>query len=414
MTAATNGPASGDAGLDLLAPGFRVNSPAVRAAAERHWYAPTPLGPAVLRYADCEALLHDRRFRQAGMDHLTVQGISDGPVADMWRTVILNLEGADHTRLRRLVASAFTPNVVERLRRSMRTLVHDLVDTFAPLGQCEFMSAFADRYPPRIMFRLLGIPEGDHDLLLAWGKDLALVLGVSIAEHRARIESALAGLYEMTDRLCAERLRHPGDDLLSRFVLAAQDGDRLTTQELRSMVVALVIGGQDSTRSQLGLALWTFAHHPRQWALLAEHPELAQRATEEVMRFSPTVPIIWRVATERVIYRDLDIAAGSRIWLLIGAAHREPATFGTDGFDIAARRPPQLSFGHGVHYCLGAALARAELAEALPILARRLPGLALTKDPSFRGDLSGFVGPEVLPISFTGARTVRQTVSSVD
>jgi cytochrome P450 len=412
MTATTNGPASVDAGLDMLAPGFRVNSPAVRAAAERHWYAPTPLGPAVLRYADCEALLHDRRFRQAAMDHLSAQGISDGPVADMWRTVVLNVEGPDHTRLRRLVASAFTPNVVERLRPSMRSLVHELVDTFDGLGECDFMSAFADQYPPRIMFRLLGIPEPHHDRFLAWGKDLALILGFSIAEHRARIESALAGLYEMTDRLCAERVRHPSDDLLSRLVAAARDGDRLTTQELRSMMVAMVIGGQDSTRNQLGLALWTFARHPQQWALLAEHPELAQRATEEVMRFSPTVPIVWRVATERVVYRDLEIAAGTRLWLLVGAAQREPATFGDGGFDIRAQRPPQLSFGHGVHYCLGAALARAELAEALPILAKRLPGLALTGEPRFRGDLSGFVGPEILPISFTQRPTVRKTVSS--
>jgi len=179
--------------LDLLDPRFRTNSPTVRAAAERHWYAPTALGPAVLRYADCGALLRDRRFRQAGMDHLTAQGISDGPMADMWRGFVLNVEGADHARLRGLVNTAFGSGVVHRLRPRMRSLVHDLVDTFAPQGECEFMGAFADYYPPRVMFDLLGIPDTDQERLLAWGKDLALVITYSVAEYRERIEAALVG-----------------------------------------------------------------------------------------------------------------------------------------------------------------------------------------------------------------------------
>jgi cytochrome P450 len=151
------------------------------------------------------------------------------------------------------------------------------------------------------------------------------------------------------------------------------------------------------------MALWTFARHPEQWTLLARRPDLAERAVEEIMRVSPTVPIIWRVACDDVTYRDLTIPAGTRLWLLIGAAHREPATFGEDSFDIRLDRPAQLSFGHGVHYCLGALLARAEMAEALPILANRLPGLELAGDPGFRPELSGFVGPAMLPIRFDGS-----------
>ena len=401
MTMTTNGPAAVDC-LNLLAPDFRVDSPAVRAAAARHWYASTSLGPAVLRYADCMALLRDRRFRQAGMDHLSAQGISDGPLADMWRAFVLNVEGADHTRLRRLVSSA-TSEVVEGLRLRMRSLVHQLVDVVAPLGTCEFMTAFADRYPPRVMFDLLGIPEADQDLFLQWAKDLAVIISFSVAEHRESIEAALADLYEVTDRLCTERRRHPGEDLLSGLVAAAHGDDRLTTQELRSMVAGMVIAGQDSTRNQLGMALWTFARHPEQWTLLARRPDLAERAVDEVMRVSPTVPIVWRVATDDVTYRDLAIPGGTRLWLMVGAAQREAATFGQYGFDIRPDRPAQLSFGHGTHYCLGASLARAEMAEALPILANRLPGLELAGEPAFRPELSGFVGPELLPIRWDAA-----------
>jgi cytochrome P450 len=398
MTATTNDVAE----LDLLDPGFRVDSPEVRAAAERHWYARTSLGPAVLRYEDCAAILRDKRFRSAGAEHLADQGINEGPVAEMWRDLILNIEGERHGRLRRLVSQAFTPNAVDELRPRMRAIVHDLVEGFARTGACEFMGSFADHYPPRVMFDLLGIPEEEHEQFLEWGKTLALTISYSVAEHLAAIDAARVGLYAATDWLCASRRLRPGDDLISRLVAAADEGDRLTIQELRSMVFGLVLGGQDSTRNQLGLAMILFARHPEQWALLAREPEFAARATEEVMRLSPVVPIVWRTAVEDVVWRDLRIAAGTRLWLLVGAAHTDEATFGADArrFDITAERPPQLAFGHGVHYCLGAALARAELAEALPILARRLGNLALDGAPVLRPDISGFVGPETLPIRF--------------
>ena len=400
MTATANDVAE----LDLLDPGFRVDSPEVRAAAVRHWYARTPLGPAVLRYEDCAAMLHDRRFRQASAEHLADQGITDGPVADMWRDMILNIEGDRHGRLRRLVSQAFTPMAVDELRPRMRATVHDLVDTFTPQGACEFMAAFADRYPPHVMSDLLGIPEEEQDQFREWGRTLALTISYSVAENLAAIDAARIGLYAATDWLCASRRHRPGDDLVSRLVAAADNGDRLTTQELRSMVFGLVVGGQDTTRNQLGLALILFARHPEQWALLAARPELAARTTEEVMRLSPAVPIVWRTAAEDLVWRDLSIAAGTRLWLLVGAAHRDQAAFGPDAdrFDITAERPAaQLAFGHGVHYCLGAALARAEIAEALPILAARLPDLALAGEPTLRQELSGVVGPESLPIRFT-------------
>jgi len=392
--------------LDLLDPGFRVDSSEVRAAAERHWYARTSLGPAVLRYEDCAAILRDERFRSAGAEHLADQGITDGPVAEMWRDFILNVEGDRHGRLRRLVGQAFTPNAVDELRPRMRAIVGDLVDSFAPAGACEFMGAFADHYPPQVMFDLLGIPEEEQEGFLERGKTLALTISYSVAEHLAAIDAARAGLYAATDWLCASRRLRPGDDLISRLLGAADQGDRLTIQEFRSMVLGLVLGGQDSTRNQLGLAMILFARHPEQWALLARKPELAARATEEVMRLAPVVPIIWRTAREGLVWRDLPIAAGTRLWLLVGAAHTDEATFGADArrLDITAERPPQLAFGHGAHYCLGTALARAEMAEALRILAARLPNLELAAPPELPPDLCGFVGPSSLPIRFAMPR----------
>ncbi len=390
--------------LDILDPAFRVNSPQTREAAERCWYAETPLGLAVLRHEDCVAMLKDRRLRQAGIDHLVAQGVTGGPLFEMWRRVVLSMEGPGHSRLRRLLGPAFNSAAVERLRPRMREIVHGLVNRFAADGACDFMSAFADHYPPQVMADLLGLPEAEHERFVAWGKAIAGVLSYEVPQKLAEIEAALASLYESIDRIFDERRIEPQQDLLTALVHASDgDGDRLSPDELRANVAGLVLAGQDSTRGQLGLAVEIFARHPDQWTLLAREPKLAQKAVEEVMRANGVVPVLWRVASEDLEYHGTQIAAGTRMWLMVAAAHQEPGMFGDTSFNIQADRPAQLSFGHGPHFCLGAQLARVEMHEALPILAQRLPGLALAGEPTYRSQLAGFVGPETLPIRFTPA-----------
>ena len=387
--------------LDILAPDFRVNSAAVRAAADRHWWAQTGLGPAILTYEDCEALLHDRRVRQAAASHLADQGIVDHPVETWWRTLLLNIDGPDHVRLRRLVGRAFTPTAVERLRGRMRELVETLVDGFAADGRCEFITAFADHYPPRVIFDLLGVPEDDHEQMLVWGKSLAYLIGYEMPQRVDEVAAAIDGVNALTDRLIAERRARPADDLISGLVAAADDGDRLTAEEIKSLVLILVVGGQDSTRCSLGHALVMFARHPDQWELLGRRPDLAAAAVEEVLRVHPVCPIVWRVADVDFEYKDLQLSAGTRIWLFVGSGQLLDAEGNLDPFDITREHRPQLNFGHGAHFCLGAQLARVELAEALAVLSRRLPDLALDGTPIYRPELAGFVGAEHLPISFT-------------
>jgi cytochrome P450 len=395
---------AGPATLNILDPAFRVHSPQTAEAARQHWCAQTPLGIAVLRYEDCLAMLKDRRLRQVGIDHLVAQGVTGGPLFEMWRRVVLSMEGPDHSRLRRLLSPAFSTAAIKRLRPRMQEIVHGLVDRFAADGACEFMSAFADHYPPRVMAELLGLPEAEHERFVAWGKAIAAVLSYEIPQRLAEIEAALADLYETVDRIADERRREPRQDLLTALVHASDgDSDRLAPDELRANVAALVLAGQDSTRCQLGLALEIFARHPEQWTRLAALPQLAETAVEEVLRASSVVPVIWRVAAEDFEYRGTPIAAGTRLWLMVAAAHHEPAAFGDTQFDIQADRPTQLSFGHGPHFCLGAQLARIEMQVALPILAQRLPGLSLAGEPVHRPQLAGFVGPESLPIRFTPA-----------
>jgi cytochrome P450 len=368
MAAETDPPAEGAvAFLNILDPAFDPDAPAVQAAREAGWYARTPLGYAVLRYAEVATLLRDRRLRQGGVESLAAQGVTEGLLADWMRAAILNQEGAPHARLRRLVSQAFTPRAVDRLRPTMRAVAHDLLAGVAARGACEFMAAFADPYPSRVIAALLGIPQERYPQFQGWATDLGLLFGYTVAQDRARIEAALEGLAACVDDLLAARRAAPDDDLISALIAAEEGGDHLSDAELRVLVTALVFAGQDTTRNQLGCALTLFLEHPAQWARLAAEPALAPRAVEEVMRVRPTVPSIWRVATETFEFQGLAIPAGTFLSLFVASANTDPRVFGDSGFDITLERPAQLTFGGGIHACLGAALARAELAEALPL-----------------------------------------------
>jgi cytochrome P450 len=387
--------------FDILDPTFRVDSPAVRAAADASWWARTSIGIAVLRYQECLTLLRDRRLRHGSLDVLAAYGVTTGLFADWLRAMLLNLEGHPHQRQRQLVSKAFTQRSVDVLRPFMRAKAHELVDGFADDGGCEFMTTFADPYPAWVIAELLGIPAERFTAFLGWATDMGLGFSPDAAAEQACIDAAVAGLYACCDELTAQRREDPGEDLISALITAEVDGERLSAAELRILVSTLVFAGQDTTRNQLGLAMTTFTQHPEQWRLLAQRPELASTAVEELMRVNPTTPVIGRMVTEDFTFQGVDIPAGTHIALFVAAANTEPDTFGDAPFDITAQRPAQLTFGGGIHYCLGVWLARTEMREALPILASRLGDITLAGPVPSRPHL-GITGPITLPLRFTG------------
>jgi cytochrome P450 len=263
------------------------------------------------------------------------------------------------------------------------------------------MTAFADPYPAWVIAELLGIPTERFDAFLGWATDMGLGFSRTAAAVQDRIDEAVAGLHSCCDELTAQRREVPGDDLISALIAAEADGQRLTAAELLMMVSGLVFAGQDTTRNQLGLAMTTFTDHPQQWRLLAGRPELASTAVEELMRINPVVPVIDRVAIEDFTFQGVHIPAGTYVALFVAAANTEPDTFGDAPFDITAQRTAQLTFGGGIHYCLGTWLARTEMREALPILASRLGDIALDGPVVSRPHL-GITGPVTLPLQFTG------------
>ncbi len=388
--------------IDTLDPAYDLKLHATHATARAQWwYARTPLGILVLRYRDVQALLHERRWRELGPDALRMSGITSGPLWDWFHQILSTQEGEAHARLRRLVSKAFTPRSVERLRPIMRETAHEFIDHFAGKQRCEFVSDFAAPFPVRVIGALLGVPPGDFAKFHAWSSDLSLAFGSRIAAERSRIETALVQLSAYVDGLLAERRRAPRDDLISGLIAVEEQGDRLSPEELRAMVTVLIFGGQDTTQCQLACSLATFLDHPDQWELLAKDPDVATGAAEEVLRYEPAGSGSPRVATEDFRYRELEIPAGTIAHPSTPSANRDPEIYpDPDRFDITRHHPePQLTFGGGVHYCLGAALARAELQEALPILARRLPKLEPDGPAEWRTQVL-IRGPARLPIGF--------------
>ncbi|MGH9018979.1 MAG: cytochrome P450 [Acidimicrobiales bacterium] len=376
---------------------------AIRTARRRNWLARTPLGFALTDYRDAVAILRDRRFHSALSLLPQMAGLEPEGYMDSRRRSILSMEGEEHARLRRLVAPAFTPAAADRLRPYMREVVGALVDAVAGAGRCELVADVCEPYPIPIICELLGAPKDDAPLFSAWATDIFRIFNQDLATDLPAIERASGQLDAYVRAMVERRRRQPGDDLLSTLIAIEEAGDRLSIDELVMLAEAVLMAGTDTTRNQLACSVAVFAEHPDQWALLAERPELAGRAVEESMRYLGAVRGTARVAAEDVEYRDVLFPAGSLVSVALDGANMDESVFtGPEAFDITAEREAvQLTFGSGIHFCLGAALARAELQEALALLARRLPGLATGGPVTWKPATFGIWGPTRLPLRFT-------------
>ncbi|MHB8671233.1 MAG: cytochrome P450 [Acidimicrobiales bacterium] len=388
--------------LDTLSPEFRADpEPVVGRLRRESWLVRTPIGGMVIGRPQVQLLLADRRLRSSLVELVEMQGVTRGSLYDGLRGSLLALEGAEHTRIRTLVRRAFVPTAVDRHRPLMRSLLESLLAPVVGAGRCDFMDAVAEHYPIQVMCHVLGVPTEDHEAFTLWNKALAWTLSLDLATHWDEAEWGMKRMDEYVAGLVAARRAAPRGDLVSELVAAEEGDDRLSDEELQILLGSLLFAGYDTTRNQLGLAMWVFSQHPEQWALLAANPELAPRAVEEVMRYRGAVAFAPRLAAEDFDLDGYRLTAGTLLVLATASANHDPSAYERpDLFDITVEREPQLTFGGGPHYCLGAGLARAEMQEALPVLAGALPGLALDGEPTWRPPM-GIFGPATLPIRFT-------------
>jgi cytochrome P450 len=396
------------------------------------WLARSPFGYMTLDREAGEFFLRTRSAIFPGMKIAEIFGVSDGPLYEQMRRNILHINGADHTRLRSLVNPALSPRAVERYRPVMREFLEQLlaqavvasreahalgagdptsVDGGADHVRCDFVEAFAKPYPSLAIATVMGAPLADAPRLHGWSNVIQRQFdAVSMANEIDVITDAVEEFYEYAQALVRARREDPRDDLISKLIAAADPAhppERLSDVECINLVFNVLVGGVDTSQSQLAHAIRLLAEHPEQWLLLADDSSLAARAVEEALRYEPITPFTARILVEDVEFRDVRFPEGTIVMVCAFTGNRdlEPDARGEHGagaFDITADRARErpLTFGAGVHYCLGANLARVELQEGLAFLSQNLRGLRLDGEPVFEA-VSGIYGLAELPIAFS-------------
>ena len=399
-----------DADLPVLFPGMTSNSADTRDIfAQARANAPLAkglFGPIAIHHRDVTDLLRDRRLRGPGMDFARLSGIPEGSRAwNRQREILLFMEGDDHHRLRRLVSKAFTPKAVESLRPFTRSTIAGLVDSVFADGRCDAVPTLCDPFPIPVISALVGIEADRIDDMSRWASSILLSLRLDGGQHIDEIEAAQAELDEYITELIAARRADPRDDLLSNLILAEEEGDRLSASELLSVVAMMLVAGTDTTRNQLSNMLHTFSEHPDQWALLRARPDLIPAAVEEAIRWEPATEALPRFTLEDIEIGGHTVPANTLVVLMSMSANHDISVMpDADRFDITRETPDGwhlLTFGGGIHYCLGANLARLELTEALAELSSRFETLQPAGDAVLHPPGSPIFGYQSLPIQWT-------------
>jgi hypothetical protein len=323
----------------------------------------------VFRYDDIDRLTRDHRLEGAGLTFFDFMGIDDGPLRDWYGGLMFTNEGRAHNRLRMLVSRAFTPRSVERLRLHAGLLVAEAMAAIEADGGGDLVAQFR-RIPIRVMCRLLGVPENDVEVFAEWADALSPTFAFMDDDQIAAATDAIVAMLDYIRHLADARRDDPGDDLITGLLAVEDDGERLSHDELVAMVANLIVGGHDTTASQLGCTLLTLVRYPAETERIRRSQELTASAAAESIRFEPSIYALPRTAIEPLDVADTHVPAGTMLVLATAAANREADVWrDPDTFDVSRFTDPDapklLSFGAGPHYCLGAALARMTVEEAV-------------------------------------------------
>ena len=392
--------------FDPFLPGFNADPfPQYRRLREADPVHQSPLGFWVLtRYEDCVAVLRDQRFGRAGFEGFLESMY--GPPAGHERLPrsMLFQDPPDHTRLRALVSRAFTPRVVEGLRPRIQQVVDEIIDRALDARSMEVIGDLAYPLPVTVISEMLGVPAGDQESIKGWSADIARSLdaiGLQVDPDivdRGRVARRAIGDYFR--QLLPERRRQPRNDLLSLLIAAEEQGDKLSEGELLSTCILLYIAGHETTVNLIGNGLLALLRHGDQLRRLREEPALAASAVEELLRYDGPVQRTARFTTVDVEIGGRAIDKGAMVVTVIGAANRDPAQFpDPDRLDLGRVDNRHIAFGFGIHFCLGAPLARLEGQVALGALARRLPALALATDTVEWRESQVLRGLKALPVT---------------
>jgi len=375
-----------------------------------HW-SPLMESWVVARYAHVDAIMRDhKRFSSDPRPRQRTRAprtTVDNPGGQS----MLFLDPPDHTRLRALVSTAFTPQAIAALTPRIQAIVQELLDQIPEPSHFDIIDTLANPLPGIVMAELLGIPAQDRAQFKHWSHRRARVLEPTITA--SEVQDANRAAYELDDyfrSVISARRREPRDDLISTLVAAEEAGDKLTQDELLVMLRLLLIAGNETTTNLIGNGMLALLRHPEQLQRLREHPEIMDTAVEELLRYDTPVQVDARTVLEDVDIGGRHIAKGQGIVLLLGAANHDPEVFSDpERLDLTRREASHLSFGRGLHHCLGALLARAEARLAFAGLLERFSDLRLlTQHPPFKDNVV-LRGLRALPISTMPARVFSVT-----
>lgn len=377
---------------DLLTPGYLANPyPYYRQLRDGApiWYSERMNAWIVSRYEDVNAGLKDRRLisrlRVDSYVELLPPEARDSmePLSRHMSGWIGNIDPPDHTRLRALVNKAFTPRMVQNLRPRIEKIVEDLLDAVADAREMDFIEQFAYPLPAVVIAQMLGVPPEDCDLFMDWSKDLMAFTGTGrpTVELSSAARDAAVSLQDYFAALLKQRRTARQDDLISLMAEVEEAGEKLNEQELLSMCGFLIVAGHETTMSLLGNGILALLRNPDQLTRLRENPELGESAVEEMLRYDSPIQTQTRGAGESFELLGQPVEKSQRVILLLGSANRDERRFpDPDTFDVARHPNRHLAFGYGIHYCLGAPLARLEAVIAFNQLLRRFPDMQLARD----------------------------------
>jgi cytochrome P450 len=337
-------------------------------------------------YEDVNGLLRDRRFGRADPPGSPKRQLPQDEFKTLGDHTVMDMEPPDHTRIRALVQNVFTPRRVESLRGKIQELTDRILDSAGQTGQLDLVHGLTEPISVTVIAELMGVPEAERLNLRPWSRDITAMFELApTADDRQRANRAVREFSAMINEMVEQRLRQPTEDLVSALAAAEQSG-QVSRAEVTATCILLLNAGHEATVNATGNGMLALLQRPEQYRLLCENPGLLRQAVEEMLRYDTPLHLFHRWAKEDVEYKGRPFRAGDRLWLLYGAANRDPKRFpNPDEFDITRQENPHLTFGAGIHYCVGAPLARMELAVSIGSLLARFPALRLIEEkPEYR------------------------------
>jgi len=389
-----------DAVEAFMTGGLAAANPAVRADPHPLYHRLRAAGPRYVatfeewvftRWDHCEQILRDPRFSSNPAHRISTRPVEERSFREQFQTesefrTLLFMDPPDHTRIRGLVSKAFTPRAVDRLRSRIVDICDAILDEAAQAGTLDVVGDLGYRLPVTVICELLGVPTGDQAQFGPWSSALSRLLDGDIDDDAlaAGLDAFVHILAYLND-IIDDRRTNPRDDLISALIAAEEAGDRLGEAELRSIIILLFVAGHETTTNLIGNGTWALLRNPDQLTRLRADPSLIGPAVEELLRYDGPVHLTGRVATTTVEVGGVVVPAGTQVVTLIAAANRDPAHFNDpDRLDVGRDPNHHLAFSHGIHYCLGAALARAEGQVAIGSLVSRFTRIEPLESPTYR------------------------------